>query len=231
MQTGLCHTDDCFLCQHCLAEWKPAITAHKTTYSFKKGEVLFAEGDPVKGIFFMREGAVKVHKKWGVQKELIIRFAGIGDIVGHRGLGVTENYPVSATALEAGNACFVPAEFLEASVKVNPGLAEQLIQFYATELQRAEQRMSELARMDVKNRIAHALFALENSFGKDENGFISIPISRQDIAAYAGTIYETVFKVFSEWAQLGLIETEGKHVCVVQPEKLKARLTSALPHA
>ncbi|MBS1615286.1 MAG: Crp/Fnr family transcriptional regulator [Bacteroidetes bacterium] len=224
MQTAQCNTTDCFLCRHCLAEWKSAIAAHKTTYSFKKGEVLFAEGDPVQGIFFLREGAIKIHKKWGRQKELIIRFAGVGDIVGHRGLGVAENYPVSATALEAGNACFVPVEFLEASIKVNPGLAEHLIQFYAAELQRAEQRMSELARMDVKNRIAHALFALEDSFGKDSKGFISIPISRQDIAAYAGTIYETVFKVFTEWVQLGLIQTEGKHVRVVQADQLKQRI-------
>jgi CRP/FNR family transcriptional regulator len=224
MQLSHCDTSSCFLCQHCLAEWKPAIAAAKTTYTFKKGETLFAEGEPVKGIFFVRAGAVKVHRKWGSQKELIIRFAGAGDIVGHRGLGTLANYPVSATALEAGNACFAPAAFLEASLKVNHSLAEELIRFYAAELLRAEQRMSELARMDVKSRIARALCALEESFGKDARGYISIPISRQDIAAYAGTIYETVFKVFSEWAAAGLIETEGKHVRVKSMEQLLARV-------
>jgi CRP/FNR family transcriptional regulator len=224
MQPIACDTLNCFLCQHCLPEWRPAIAAHKTTYAFKKGERLFSEGETVKGIFFMRAGAVKVHRQWGGHKELIIRFAAAGDIVGHRGLGSLAHYPVSATALEAGNACFAPAEFLEASLKVNHNLAEQLIRFYAAELQRAEQRMSELARMDVKSRIASALIALEESYGKDAAGYIGIPISRQDIAAYAGTIYETVFKVFAEWAAAGLIKTEGKHVCVKNMKKLMARV-------
>jgi len=229
MQPVQCDISSCFLCQHCLAEWKPVIAAHKTTYAFKKGEALFVEGDAVKGIFFLRAGAVKVHRKWGGQKELIIRFAGAGDIVGHRGLGAGAAYPVSATALEAGSACFVPAEFLEASLKVNQSLAEQLIRFYAAELQRAEQRMSELARMDVKSRIARALFALDESFGKDAKGYIGIPISRQDIAAYAGTIYETVFKVFSEWIAAGLIVTEGKHVRIKSMSKLMARVAGGKP--
>ncbi len=224
MHPSHCDTAGCFLCQHCLPEWRPAIEARKTTFSFKKSEVLFAEGEPVKGVFFMLSGAIKVHRKWGGQKELIIRFAGAGDIVGHRGLGKPAQYPVTATALETGSACFVPTDFLEASIKVNHKLAEELIGFYATELHRAEQRMSELARMDVKSRIARALLALEESFGKDEMGFISVPISRQDIASYAGTIYETVFKVFSEWVAAGLIETEGKHVRVQNMAQLLERV-------
>ncbi len=32
-------------------------------------------------------GKLKVHKKWGIDKELIIRIADKGTIVGHRGLG------------------------------------------------------------------------------------------------------------------------------------------------
>ena len=39
------------------------------------------------GIYFVTSGTVKVHKKWGTEKEIILRFACKGDIFGHRGLG------------------------------------------------------------------------------------------------------------------------------------------------
>jgi CRP-like cAMP-binding protein len=48
--------------------------------------LFFTEDEEVKGIFFINKGKAKVHKQWG-DKELIVRFAGQGDIVGHRGLG------------------------------------------------------------------------------------------------------------------------------------------------
>lgn len=96
------------------------------------------------------------------------------------------------------------------------------MQFYATELQKAEQRMSDLVHMDVKGRIARAILDMEATFRNREDGFINITISRQDIASYAGTIYETVFKVFTEWIKAGLIITEGKHIKIMNRKKLSA---------
>jgi CRP-like cAMP-binding protein len=76
-----------FLCKNSLDECKPAISAHKTTYKVKKCEVIFKEGDPLTGIYFVNSGCVKVYKKWDKDKELIVRFAREGSFFGHRGLG------------------------------------------------------------------------------------------------------------------------------------------------
>ena len=62
-------TSQCFLSINCIKEWLPAIEANKTVFEFKKGEVLFNEGDLVKGMYFVYAGCVKVHKRWG-DKEL-----------------------------------------------------------------------------------------------------------------------------------------------------------------
>ena len=51
----------------------------------RKGKTIFKEGDPVEGIYFMYTGWVKIHKEWTHPKELILRFAGAGEIIGHRG--------------------------------------------------------------------------------------------------------------------------------------------------
>src|SRR3954470_15989601 len=94
-----CDLESCYLCRRCLKEWIPAIGANRKTFIVKKGESIFNEGDEVQGIYFVYEGTFKVHKKWDEEKELIVRFAKKGDIVGHRGLGSDPLYPVTATAL------------------------------------------------------------------------------------------------------------------------------------
>ena len=219
-----CDLSSCFLCRHSQPEWHPLIALHKQTSAFRRGESLFAEGDAVNGIFFLLSGAVKMHKQWGAERELIVRFASGGDIVGLRGLGSPLAYPISATALEQTTACYIPTDFLEASFKANPALTYAVLHFYATELQRTEKRMSELTHMDVKGRIAAAIVAARDAFGADEAGNISIAISRQDIASYAGTIYETVFKVFTEWIAAGIISTEGKRMRILDGKRLSAFL-------
>lgn len=224
MPKTTCNLYDCFLCQHCMIEWRPLIGLNKETRIIRKGKAVFKEGDSVEGIYFIYRGWVKIHKEWTHPKELVVRFAGPGDIIGHRGLGDKKQYPVSATALEDSTVCFVPEEFLETCLRSNPTLTYRLMQFYAVELQKAERRMRDLVHMETKGRIAGALMEMNNRFGTNLEGFISMPVSRQDIAAYAGTTYETLFKLFIELKKDKIIATSGKFIKIRNETKLRQLL-------
>ena len=219
MKELACDLATCFLCRHCMPEWKEVTATHKKTLLIKKGKALFTEGEEVKGIFFLYSGVVKIHGPWTDGREMIIRFARGGEIAGHRGL-VDTVYPISATALEDTTACFVGNDFLELSMKANPSLTYTLMHFYAAELQKAEKRLRDITHMEVKGRIAGALLDILQTFGIDENQFLALKLTRQDIAAYAGTTYETVFKFFAELTTAGVITTSGKDIRIHQPEKL-----------
>ncbi len=215
-----CDLKSCSLCRQCLPEWLPALAATKKTFQYKKGEIIFKEGDDIKGIYFIFHGTVKVHKKWGGEKELIIRFAKDGEIIGHRGLGDENIYPVSGTALGPTTACYIDLDFFRTTLKVNNDFTVNLLLFYAEELQRSEIKMNNLAHMQVKGRIAYSLLSLENKFGIMPSGELNIILSRQDLASYAGTTYETVFRVLNELAQDGIITINGKNITILKQEKL-----------
>ena len=221
MLASSCNLNDCFLCQSCIPEWKELIALRKTTLMIKKGKPIFREGEKVKGIFFLYSGYAKVHKQWLPQKELILRFAGPGDILGHRGLGGVDSYPVSATALGDLSLCYISHEFLETTLKANPTLTYKLMHFYAAELQRAEQRMRDLVHMEVKGRVAGALLELASFFHLNKEKYIAVTITRQDIASYAGTTYETVFKFFTELIAAKIIDTSGKDIRIIDPARLE----------
>jgi CRP/FNR family transcriptional regulator len=210
-----CDLKTCMLCQLCQKEWIPAVSVNRSNLKFNKGEMIFEEGKEVKGIFFVYQGTVKVHKYWGEEKELILRFAKEGNIIGHRGLGKDLLYPVSGTAIEPCTVCFVDLEFFEASLKTNYQLLYELMQFFANELKESERNMRNLAHMTVKGRIAQALITLEEKFGCTAEGLINLSLSRQDLASFAGTTYETVFRVLNELINEKAVVTEGKEIKII----------------
>ena len=222
VKTG-CDLNTCLLCKLCQKEWIPAIGAHRTNFKVAKGETIFKEGDKVKGIFFVYEGTVKVHKHWG-EKELILRFAKKGNIIGHRGLGKDLVYPVSGTAIDPTTVCFVDLDFFKASLKVNHDFLFELMQFFASELKESERNMRNLAHMPVKGRIAQALLTIDEKFGTTANGFLDININRQDLAAFAGTTYETLYRSMNEMVEEGVIEVKEKLIKIISKEKLEKLL-------
>lgn len=216
-----CDLQTCFMCQLALNEWKPAIQSHRINYLVKKGEQIIKEGDPVTGVYFVYSGSIKVHKKWG-EKDIIVRFATKGDIFGHRGLGTDNSvYPISATAIEPAAICFIEKEFFLATLKVNHEFAFKLMMFYADELRASEEKMRNLALMPVKSRLAVALFHLQDLFGLDEQNCICVDLSRQDLAAFTGATYETVFRTMNELLQDGLISLTGKRIQISNTSGLR----------
>jgi len=218
--------NNCFLCKHSLPDWLMAIGTNTKTVNFKKGQVIFKEGEPVTGFYFLHTGRAKVHKQWGEDKDLIVKFAGPGDVLGHRGMGTNQLYPVSATALEPITACFATTEFLHTTLRVNNELTYQLMLYYANDLQEAERGMRNMVHMDVKTRIAEALLKIADIFGTDGEGVINSTLTRQDIASFAGTTYETLFKVSNELIAEKIIEMSGKQIRILNRQKLIPTLNS-----
>ncbi len=221
-----CDLNTCFVCRHSVQEWLPLISAHRKNFRIKKGETIFREGQPVQGIYFLYSGTVKVHKQWGNEKELILHFAKKGDMIGYRGWGNKKTYPVTATALEPSVVCFIDLAFYESSLKLNHELTYQLLKFYSNELQEAESRMNNLAHLDVKGRLAETLLQLKKRFGLTKDGMIRITLSRQDIASYTGTTYETLFRTLNELVKEKIIRIAGRKITVVdEPALEKLRLS------
>jgi len=217
-----CDLATCSMCRGCKPEWLKAIDVNRKLLHYNKGESIFQEGDTVNGMYFIYSGLVKVHKKWSDNKELILRFAKEGAIVGHRGLGGDIIYPVSATALAASDICFVDLDFFMATLKVNPDYLFELMMFFAAELKESEKRMRNMAHMNTKGRIGQSLLTLQDKFGADTDGYINLEISRQDLASYTGTTYETLFKIMNELADEKVIHIDSKRTKLLDQVKLKS---------
>lgn len=223
---NLCDLRSCFICRLCLPDWIPAVAVHKKNFTVKKGQQVFQEGDPVTGIYFVIQGKVKVHKRWDAGKEVIIRFARKGDILGHLGLGDVSTYPMSATALEPVTVCYLDMPFFKSTLAFNVEVVHELLRFFANELQESERRMRNLVHMSVKARIAQSFITLKEQFGVDAEGYVGIELSRQDMASFSGSSYETLFKVINEFTGQKLVRFAGKRIRLLKEQKLQELVTA-----
>ena len=203
-----------------MKDWAPAIAANRQNIEIKKGRQLFKEGDKAEGIYFIYSGKVKVHKRWGREKELILRFAKPGDIVGQMGLGDEPIYPISVTAMELVVVCYIALDFFESTLAVNNNFNRQLLKVLANDLQESEKRMRNLAHMPVKGRVAQALLTLKNQFGVTEDGYIDLDISRQDLASFTGAVYESLFRAINDLVEEKVIAVSGKNISIKDEQKL-----------
>jgi CRP/FNR family transcriptional regulator len=87
--------------------------------------------------------------------------------------------------------------------------------------------MRNLALMEVKNRIAETLLELLDVFGINAEGYMTVPVTRQDIAAYAGTTYETVFKFLKTLTTDKIISADGKSIKINAENKLRKIVKNA----
>lgn len=82
------------------------LSDHKSFNVYKKGQVIFYEGNLPQGLYCIHSGKVKIHKLGDDGKDQIVRLAKTGNVIGYRALLSSDNYYATATALENTLVCF-----------------------------------------------------------------------------------------------------------------------------
>lgn len=182
------------------------------------------EGAPVNGLFFILKGKVKVFRT-GIQgREQIVRFANEGEIIGHRGFGTGEYYPICALALEDSMLCYFSKEQLQHILRNNNGLTYDLMLFYANELNRSEAKVKSISQMSVRERVIDTLLYSHRKFGQ-HNGFLKLQLSRKEYADYAGTTEEQVIRIFSALKREKLLKPHGRKIGLPDVALLKKEVS------
>lgn len=206
----------------CSKQGRKLFEENKQTFFYGEGRRIFNEGEPVKGIYFVEKGMVKVVSRAFDKSEKIVRLASNQMILGHRGLN-TRIYPISAEALTEVVVTFLPIEVFNAIIRTNSKMAIYLINFLSDELRDVEIKMKNLLILDPKIRIAIILVDLINSFGykKGTDGLLTFTLSRTDIANMGGTTYETVIRTLAYFKKCKIIRLDGKEIVILDEKKLR----------
>ncbi len=218
-----CPNTNCLIKKNCTDEELKEISLHKKMNKIVKGQPIFFENNPARGIYFIQEGKVKIFKNRIFEKQQVVRLATSGKILGHRGLSNDFVYPVSAAALEDSLICYFDKDFFFLQFEKSPKLAIELMLFFANELTTEENKLRDMVNFNVKEKVMKALLIIVEAFGLEETGIISgiNLLSRQEIGEIVGLTANQVSKSLSELKEENLIQLIGKKIKVVSVEKLE----------
>lgn len=193
----------------------------KTSYTIKKGEPLFEEGEMVNGVFCVKEGVCKMTKLSENGKDQIVKFAKPGELLGQRSMISDEAANLSAVALEDMEVCFIPKTEIIQFFNENNQFSMNLMRSVCDDLKEADDHMVNMAQKNVKQRLADTLLYLEHTFGTNEDNTLKLQLSREELAGMIGTATESCIRILSEFNKLGLIELVGKKIILKDKALLK----------
>lgn len=200
-------------------DFKKYIEAKKEIH-VHKGQLLFEEDENPHGVYFIKEGTVKLSKSGVYGKDQILRFIKEGDLIGYRSLLIEENFQAKAEAMSEVTAVFVPGEVFLHMLNVDSQLSFAMLQKFAYELGESSNTVTYLAQKTVRERLAEVLLLLEQKLGTDPEGFIKIALTREEVANLIGTATESAIRLISEFKSDHLIETEGRNIKILNHDKL-----------
>lgn len=182
---------------------------------YKRSDILYQEGNRISGFYCINSGIIKVFKTGVDGKEQILRFARKGEIIAYRSVLSNEPACTSAKVIEDCQVCFIPSELLIQFVKTNPAFAFEIVKLTCHELAEANSYITDIAQKTVRERVAEVLLNLVKDFGLDDQKYLRISLTREELANIVGTATESVIRLLSEFKSDRLIELNGRRIKIL----------------
>jgi CRP/FNR family transcriptional regulator len=117
---------------------------NKKYLTFNQNEILFKEKNPVKGIFCLLEGKIKVTQKNSEGGDTILYNASAPDIFCLYSILNEENYQHSAVALTELKVCFIPKKDFMKIMFENSKFTLNLMKIICSKIKHIEKRMNNI---------------------------------------------------------------------------------------
>ncbi len=190
----------------------------------RRGQTIFAEGDEGDGFYLLITGKVKIYKISPEGKEQILHIFGPGEPFGEVPVFAGERFPANAEAVEKSRLFFFPRKIFTGLIGRNPSLALNMLAILSKRLRRFTRLVDDLSLKEVPGRLAaYLLYLSEKERGSRH---LRLPISKGQLASLLGTIPETLSRILKRMNALGLIETEGSRIKILDLEGLEGLVES-----
>jgi len=186
---------------------------------FNKDESIFFDGEKASGFFIVVEGRIKIYKVSSEGKEQILHIFGSGEPIGEVPVFSGQQFPVNAQAIEKSHLLFFPRTSFVDLISRNPSLSLNMLAVLSMRLRQFTVQIENLSLKEVPERLASYLIYL--SVEQENEDFVTLNISKGQLASLLGTIPETLSRIFAKMADQNLIEVKGRNIKLLDRLGLK----------
>lgn len=191
--------------------------------SFPRDTPIFWEGKEAQGFYILLRGQVKLVKSSLDGKEYILRLVGPKETFGEAAVLAEAAYPVSAITLEECQTLFFPKKDFLDLLTNSPRLARNMMATMSHLLYHLTRQLEDLSLKEVSARLAQYLIQrCRESHGQVAAGLsFDLPVTKTHLAAYLGTISETLSRTLARFKALGVIHVDKSRITIEEPEQLE----------
>jgi CRP/FNR family cyclic AMP-dependent transcriptional regulator len=182
----------------------------KTVSEYRKGEVIFAQGDVADSIYYLQKGRVKVVVLSEQGKEAVVGLIEAGQFFGEGCMNGQELRIATTTTMEACLITAIKKSAMLAAIEKEPKFSALFMQHLLTRNSRVEEDLIDQLFNSSEKRLARLLLLLAN-FGKEGHPTsINPSINQETLADMIGTTRSRVSFFMNKFRKLGLISYNGK---------------------
>jgi CRP/FNR family transcriptional regulator, cyclic AMP receptor protein len=180
-----------------------------TIANYRKGQVVFAQGDPADSVFYIREGRVKIAVVSEQGKEAVVAFLKAGDFIGEGCLTGRPRRVSTARAVEDSVVTRLDKTTMVRMLGDEPKFSELFTAHLLARTLRVEEDLVDQLFNSSEKRLARALLLLAN-FGKEgKHEPVIAKVSQETLADMIGTTRSRVSHFMNKFRQLGYVDYNG----------------------
>ena len=170
--------------------------------TFKKGTLIFSQGDAADALFGVASGQVRIFAADANGHEMFLNVLGPGETFGEIALLDGLSRTASATATEQTTLVVIPRKDFLRHLENDPGLAIHLMKLLCSRLRWVSDLVEESAFLAGPARVAQRLTHLVEINGRPlPDGSIEIVMSQADLGRFIGVSRQIINQYLRKWCE------------------------------
>ena len=196
-----------------------------TLRNYRRGHLIFSQGEPGDSLFVISEGLVKVFVTSEEGEDMVLVTLRSPETFGELALIDGGLRSASAEALEPTRAVTLSRGTLLELLQSHPALAQSLLSSLGGLVRRLTEQAADLVFLDLHGRVAKLLLSLAEERGRRENQeiLLDLQVTQGDLAAMVGGSRQSVNHILQAFQRRGYLEIKGRRMALKDLSALAKR--------
>jgi DNA-binding response OmpR family regulator len=191
------------------------LSDNRDVSKYKRKQIIYVEGNRPARLYYIKKGKVKTYKTNEEGKELIVGIYGEGDFLGYVALLEGTVYKERAETMENTELAIIPKDEFDALMNTRREVVNRFMTMMAKNITEKEQLLLGLAYNSLRKKVADALITVNRKYKT------SINLSRENLAAIAGTATASMIRTLSEFKSEKLIDIHDGMITILNEKELE----------
>ncbi|OQP48932.1 response regulator [Niastella populi] len=195
-------------------EIRELLTGNRDTGIYKKKQLIYSEGSRPLRMYYIQKGKVKTYRTNADGKQLITGLYKEGDFLGYIPIMEGTSYKDMAEAIEFTELAVIPKEDFMELISTSREAVNIFTHLLTHHISQKEEMLVGMAYNSLRRKVAEALIGVHEIYKT------TIDMSRQNLAALAGTATESMIRTLNDFKSEKIIDINDGIITILNEKKL-----------